>query len=214
MTDPTSKSSCLRIGITGGMGSGKTTVCRIFESLGIPVYDADQRAKWLIQNDADLHRGIESIFGKEAYLSDGAYNRPWVAKLAFAQPEKLSALNALIHPAVEMDSRDWHEQQAAAGFPYTLREAALMIESGNHRWLDVLIVVTAPEWLRVERVKQRDGLSQAQIQARLANQLPEAEKIRLADYLIANDGERLLVPQVLAIHQQIIARRNEFENIS
>ena len=205
---------CLRVGITGGMGSGKTTVCRIFEALGIPVYDADQRAKWLIQHDGDLKQGIVAIFGAEAYLPDGQYNRAWVAQIAFAQPDKLAALNALVHPAVERDSRDWHRQQADGGAPYTLREAALLIESGNHRWLDALIVVTAPEALRLQRVMQRDGLSAEQVQARLANQLPEADKVGLADYVVANDGQQLLLPQVLAIHPQLLAKREHAGNIS
>ncbi len=216
-TDPTASigtPTALRVGITGGIGSGKSTVGQIFQALGIPVYDADRRAKWLIQHDAALKQGILEIFGEEAYLPDGSYNRPRVAAIAFAQPDQLAALNALVHPAVERDSRDWHREQIAAGAPYTLKEAALLIESGSHRWLDALIVVTAPEALRIERVLQRDGLTLEQVQARLVNQLPETDKLRLAQHIIVNDGTQLLLPQVLAIHRQLLASRASAGNIS
>ncbi len=196
------------------MGSGKTTVCRIFETLGIPVYDADARAKWLLQHDPELKKGIVQIFGNEAYVPDGTYNRPFIARVAFAKPEKLAALNALVHPAVDVDSAQWHLQQSERGAPYTLREAALLIESGNHRRLDALIVVTAPEELRIQRVMQRDGLRLEQIQARLAAQMPEAEKVQLADYVIQNDGRQLLLPQVMAIHRQLRSRETLKNNIS
>ena len=193
----------LRVGITGGIGSGKTTVCRIFESLGIPVYYADDRAKWLIGHDADLKAGITALLGASAYLPDGSYNRAWVGSIVFQDKAKLAALNALVHPAVERDSRQWHEEQAAQGAPYTLREAALLVESGGYRFLDALIVVTAPEALRIARVVQRDGASEEAIRARMANQLPESAKVELADYVVENDGEHLLIPQVQAIHQQL-----------
>ncbi len=197
--------SSLRVGITGGIGSGKSTVCQIFQTLDVPVYYADIRAKWLMQYNDDLKKGIIGIFGPSAYAQDGKYDRPWVAQIAFSHPEKLAALNALVHPAVEWDSRAWHEEQAMRGVAYTLKEAALMIESGSQRALDVLIVVTAPEELRMERVMERDSLSAEQVQARMANQLPEAEKVRLADHVIVNDGQHLLLPQVLAIHRQLQA---------
>ncbi len=213
-TDSPSSHPALRVGITGGIGSGKTTVSQIFAALGIPVYDADRRAKWLIQHDAALKQGILKIFGEEAYLPDGSYNRPRVAAIAFSQPDKLAALNALVHPAVAQDSHDWHQAEAAAGAPYTLKEAALLIESGSHRWLDALIVVAAPEALRIARVMQRDGLTAEQVQARLANQLPETDKLRLAQHIIVNDGTQLLLPQVLATHRQLLANRKQMGNIS
>ena len=198
--------SCLRVGITGGIGSGKSTVCRIFETLGIPVFYADTWAKHLLNTDPNLRAGVIAIFGPEAYTSEGDYDRPAVARMAFGQPEKLAALNALVHPAVEAESRRWHEQQAESGVPYTLKEAALMVESGSHRHLDFLIVVTAPESLRIQRVMQRDGLMQEQVQARIRSQLPEEEKQKLADFLIQNDGTQHLIPQVVAIHQKLIQR--------
>lgn len=200
---PSDLPSCLRVGITGGIGSGKSTVCQIFQGLGVPIYYADIRAKWLMQYDEELKKGIIGIFGPAAYTSEGKYDRPWVAQIAFSQPEKLAALNALVHPAVERDSRVWHEEQALHGAAYTIKEAALMIESGSHLQLDVLIVVTAPEALRIARVMERDGLSAEQVQARIDSQLPEAEKVGLADYVINNNGEHLLLPQVREIHRQL-----------
>lgn len=196
----------LRVGITGGIGSGKSTVCRIFESLGVPVYDADHWAKWLLNHDEALVQAVKNIFGPEAYTADGAYNRPLVAQVAFQSPEKLAALNAVAHPAVEQHSRRWHTQKTGEGHPYTLREAALMIESGSHQFLDYLIVVTAPETLRVERVMQRDGVTEAQVRARMRNQMPEAEKVALADAVIVNDGQHSLVQQVWKIHQNLLNR--------
>lgn len=193
----------LRAGITGGIGSGKSTVCRIFEQLGVPVYDADASAKWLLAHDPELISGVKQIFGPEAYTTDGAYNRPFIAREAFSQPEKLAALNAIAHPAVERHARHWHEDQMRAGAPYTLKEAALMIESGSVQFIDFLIVVTAPEALRVQRVIARDGLSETEIRARMARQLPEEKKIELAQAVIVNDGEHSLVQQVWELHQKL-----------
>jgi len=196
--------TCLRVGITGGIGSGKTTVCQIFESLGVPVYYADIGAKWLLNNDEEIIKGVKQIFGEPAYTAEGSYDRLYVASVAFTQPDKLAALNALVHPAVERHSRAWHDDWARTGDKrYTLKEAALMIESGGHLYLDQLIVVTAPEALRVQRVVQRDGLAEEQVYARIKSQLPEEEKVRLADFVIRNDGTQLLIQQVWAIHKKL-----------
>lgn len=197
--------SALRVGITGGIGSGKSTVCRIFhDALGIPVFYADIWAKKLISFDPALRKGIVGIFGPEAYTSDGEYNRTYVARIAFSDPAKLAALNALVHPAVEAESREWHHNQAELGFPYTLKEAALMVESGSHEHLDFLIVVTAPEDLRIQRVIQRDGVTEEQVRARMEGQLSEIEKLKLADFIIVNDGSQLLIPQVWEVHQAVL----------
>lgn len=199
--------NCPRVGITGGIGSGKTTVCQIFESLGIPVYYADEWAKWLINNDAAVKKGILEIFGPEAYTPEGAYNRAFVAKIVFTDKEKLTALNALVHPAVERHSRAWHHEQVLLDVPYTLKEAALMVESGSHKFLDYLIVVSAPEALRIQRVMQRDGVTEEQVRVRMKSQMPEAEKVKLADFVIVNDGGQMLIPQVWQIHQKILAKQ-------
>ena len=168
------------------------------------MYYADARAKWLIAHDPALREAIVALLGPEAYLPDGTYNRAFVSERVFRDSASLAALNALVHPAVERDSQAWHDEQAAKGARYTWKEAALMVESGGHRFLDALIAVTAPEALRIQRVVQRDGLSEAAVRARMGSQLPESEKVALADYVVVNDGTRLLLPQVLAIHRKIL----------
>lgn len=203
---PTLPHRCLRVGITGGIGSGKSTVCRIFNALGIPIFYADIWAKHLLNLDPHLKVGVTSIFGPTAYTPEGQYNRSTVAQMAFGQPSKLAALNALVHPVVEAESLRWHQDRAAEGAPYTLKEAALMLESGSHRHLDFLIVVTAPEALRIERTMRRDNLSEEQVRARIASQLPEIEKIALADFIIRNDGTRLLTPQVMNTHHDLLLK--------
>jgi dephospho-CoA kinase len=190
-----------RVGITGGIGSGKSTVCRLFETLGIPVYDADYWAKWLLGNDPELIEGVKSIFGEAAYL-DGAYNRSYISKVVFEDAEKLAALNAIAHPAVERHATAWHQQQKA---PYTLKEAALMIESGSYRHLDYLIVVTAPEAIRIQRVMARDQSTEEAVRRRISHQWPEEKKVALADFVINNDGHHALIPQVWKIHQALSA---------
>lgn len=199
----------LRVGITGGIGSGKSTVCRIFESLGVPVYDADYWAKWLLNHEPSLKSAVTEIFGPEAYTAEGEYNRPFVAKNAFANPEKLAALNAVAHPAVEAHGKAWHERKTSEGFAYTLKEAALMIESGSYKHLDFLIVVTAPETLRVERVMERDGIEEAQVRVRMKHQLPDQEKLALADFVVLNDGAHSLVRQVWDLHQLLLEKAGQ-----
>lgn len=191
----------LKVGITGGIGSGKTTVCRVFEWLGIPVYYADDRAKWLMTHDAALHEGITELFGAEAYLPDGSLNRSHIAGRAFQDAGILKKLNGLVHPAVHRDGELWHQSQNA---PYTLREAALLYESGGYSLLDKMIVVTAPAELRIQRVTARDGTERAAVEARMAQQWPEEEKVALADYIIRNDGETALLPQILEIHRCLL----------
>lgn len=194
-----------KVGITGGIGSGKTTVCKIFETLGIPIYYADDRAKWLMVNSPALQTGIINLFGKESYDEEGQLNRAYIGGIAFKHPKKLQKLNALVHPAVFVDGENWQQEQLALQFPYTLKEAALLYESGSHKFLDKMIVVTAPEELRIERVMKRDGLDKEAVQDRIARQMSEAEKVAQADYIITNDGQQLLIPQVLEIHQQLLA---------
>ena len=193
----------LRVGVTGGIGSGKSTVCRIFEALGIPVYDADHWAKWLVANDKELKTKMVDAFGSETYLADGTYNRSYIAGRVFSNKKELELLNALIHPAVAVHSNNWHEEQLQAGTPYTIKEAALMIESGSHHELDRLVVVTAPENLRIERVMKRDGVGKEAVLARLRNQLPESDKVKLADYIVENDENQLLLPQIWNIHKAL-----------
>ncbi len=187
-----------KVGITGGIGSGKSTVCRIFESLGIPIYDADKRAKLLMTQDKNLITNIKLLFGEAAYLKDGSLNRTHISSIAFKNSSKLSSLNALVHPAVAFDGENWFN--SLKNVPYGIKEAALLVESGSHQQLDKLIVVTAPLELRIQRVMLRDNVAREAVEARIAKQMSEAEKITLADFVVVNDGKKMLIPQVMKIH--------------
>ena len=195
------ENKALKVGITGGIGSGKTTVCRIFETLGIPIYYADDRAKALMTEDADLVKAVKNLFGDTAYLSDGTLNRGLISDIAFSNPLKLNELNALVHPAVRLDGERWHKAQV--GVPYTLKEAALHFESGGYKLMDKMICVVAPKEVRIERVLLRGGLTRADIEARMSKQLPDEEKINKSDFVIYNDGHHGLIQQVMAIHKRL-----------
>lgn len=191
----------LKIGITGGIGSGKTTVCKIFKKLGIPVYYADDRAKKLMVEDPEIVEKIKSVFGKRAYHKSGSLYRQHIARIAFSKPEKLKMLNKIVHPAVAKDSMNWLEAQK--NVPYTLKEAALLVEAGSYKLMDKLIVVTAPQETRIERVMNRDKTNRTAVEARIAKQMPEKEKLKFADFEIKNDGSESLVQQVWTIHQKL-----------
>lgn len=193
----------LHIGITGGIGSGKTTACKIFEILGIPVYYADMRAKWLMEHDPALRESIIGLLGEEAYAVEGRLNRGWIASRVLADPGLLQKLNGLVHPAVAIDGHTW--QEAQNGVPYTLKEAALLYESGSYRSLDKIIVVTAPLEVRIARVTERDKASRETVLGWISRQMPEEEKVAQADFVIQNDGTHPLIPQVLEIHQVLVA---------
>ncbi len=189
----------LKVGVTGGIGSGKTTVCRIFKALGIPVFDADNAAKVLMEKDPELVTAIREAFGDEAYLSDGTLNRRYLAGKVFTDETELARLNALVHPATIRAAEEWATRQQA---PYTVKEAALLFESGSYRHNDINILVTAPEPVRIQRVMERDGVTEAEVRARIARQLSDGEKAKKADYTIINDGKTAVIPQVLALHKQ------------
>jgi dephospho-CoA kinase len=190
----------LKIGITGGIGSGKSTVARIFEGLGIPVYYADSKAKEMMSENGVLAGQIKGLFGEEAYLK-GELNRSYIASKAFGNQELLERLNALVHPAVFKDFDDWCEKQKSA---YVLKEAALLFESGSYRSLDYVIVVSAPRSLRIERTMQRDGVEKAAVLARMRKQLSEKERLSGADFVILNNGKKPLIPQVLELHRKFL----------
>lgn len=191
-----------KVGVTGGIGSGKSVVCRIFELLGVPVYDADARAKYLMTDDDELKTNIERAFGEEAYLSEGALNRIFLANNVFANPDKLRQLNNLVHPVVGRDFQQLSDSQTAK---YIIKEAALLVETGSYKALDKLIVVTAPEKVRISRVLMRDEhRSLQQIRSIIQNQYPESEKTKCANYLVNNDESHLIFPQIFKIHTKII----------
>lgn len=189
------------IGLTGGIGSGKSTVAKVFETLGIAVYYADDAAKRLMNTDETLKQEIIKQFGIESY-KDGTLNRPYIASLVFANKEKLNVLNSIVHPATIEDSQKWVLQQIS---PYVIREAALLFESGANKGLDFVVGVSAPMPLRIQRVIQRDGLSKEEIEQRISRQMDEEEKMKKCDFIIKNDEKQLVIPQVLDIHKKIIA---------
>ncbi|MBX2895178.1 MAG: dephospho-CoA kinase [Cyclobacteriaceae bacterium] len=193
----------LQVGITGGIGSGKSLVCKIFNTLGVPSYDADSRAKIVMTTDGILVEAIKKEFGVLSYDATGTLNRQHLATTVFNQPDKLKRLNELVHPRVALDYERWVQSQATV--KYVLKEAALLFESGSDQTLNKIIVVTAPETLRVQRILQRDPhRSIEQTKAIIRNQMAEAEKIKRADYVITNDETQLLIPQVLNLHYQFI----------
>lgn len=190
----------LHIGITGGIGSGKSTVARIFEVLGIPVYYSDSAAKRLMNEDPQLKEDLIKHFGEKTF-EGGQLNRSHLASIVFNNKEKLDLLNSLVHPATIRDSDRWMKQQTA---PYALKEAALIFESGAQQWLDYVIGVSAPAPLRIHRAMKRDGISRAEVTARMARQIQESIKMRLCNFIIVNDDQQLLIPQVLQLHQRLL----------
>jgi dephospho-CoA kinase len=199
-------SSPLQIGLTGGIGSGKTTVSLLFKSLGIPIYYADDAAKWLMQHDKNLISAIKAHFGTTIYDQDNTLNRQALANIVFNDATALKQLESLVHPAVQQHGLDWVSQQQDV--PYTLKEAALIFETGSYQHLDKVITVFAPESLRIARVQARDRASINAIKARIDNQLPDTKKCQLADYIIYNDNKQLLIPQVVRIHEELCQLAN------
>lgn len=193
----------LLIGITGGIGSGKSTVCKIFEILKIPIYEADSRARWIMNHNEGLKAEIKAAFGSESYDNQGQLNRVYLASQVFNDGAKVQQLNALVHPKVGQDFMEWVQQHPEA--PYLLNEAALMFESGRYLSLDKVITVFAPEALRIERVRKRDPQrSEDEIKAIIKKQMPEEEKIARADFIIYNDEKQSLINQVLSLHDKLI----------
>ncbi|NGF56891.1 dephospho-CoA kinase [Parapusillimonas sp. SGNA-6] len=191
----------IKVGITGGIGTGKSFVSKIFKTLGVPFYDADLEAKLIMNKDAKVREALIGAFGSQTYFDDGSLNRRYLSEQVFNDNEKLALLNSIVHPAVIQDSIDWSNRQHA---PYILKEAALLYESGSYKNLDYTILVTAPEELRIQRVMQRDHVDREEVLRRMAKQMPEAEKLQYADFLIHNDEKIPLLPQVLAIHNTLI----------
>lgn len=191
-----------KIGITGNIGSGKTTVCRIFESMGISVCYADELARELMIRRLDLRAQILEIFGSSAYHLNGSLNRKVIASQLFTDIEKKEALESKVHPAVHAYLKHWFSRQNG---PYALEEAALIFESGGHTQLDQVIWVDAPLELRIQRVMQRDGIDRDAALQREKNQWPAEKKKDSAHYIIKNNEKQMLIPQVQQIHQKIIS---------
>lgn len=197
----------LRIGITGGIGVGKSTVCEIFKRLGVPVYNADSRAKFLMQNDQELVKAIKDAFGWDAYLKDQQLNREYLAKIVFNNQSKLEQLNALVHPRVGDDYLQWTEENEDK--PYSLKEAALLFESKSYKNLHKIIVVTCPINIRIDRIIKRDHVKREDVLKRINNQMTDKERLEKADYVIFNDGKRSLIEQAIDIHHKILELREK-----
>ncbi len=195
----------LKVGLTGGIGSGKSTVAKIFEVLGIPVYYADDRAKDLMHTDPILMAEVKVAFGSDIYDADGQLQRKLLAERVFSDQTKLTLLNSLVHPAVFRDVNNW--MQASEGAPYAVKEAALIFEAGSYRQLDFVITVTAPDEVRIERVMSRDAVSKDEVMQRMSKQLPQDEKENQSDFVIVNDGTKSLVEQVEGIHKTLLTSK-------
>jgi len=188
-----------KIGLTGGIGVGKTFVAKLLHQMGIPVFNADVEAKKCMHSDSDLIKKIELIFGNLIYI-DGEIQKKKLANIIFSDIKKLNELNALVHPVVKQSFLDWCEKQESE---IVVKEAAILFESNSHIGLDDVICVTAPENLRIQRVQQRDNISINQVRSRIDSQMKQLEKEKLSDYIIVNDGVELILPQVIKILSQI-----------
>lgn len=192
----------LEIGITGGIGAGKTIITKIFSLLNIPVYDADTHAKWLMVNDKNLIDQIIKTFGPESYGLDGSLNREHLSKVAFSSEKKTRSLNDIVHPAVGSHYNNWVTSHKMA--PYVLKEAALLFESQSYKQLDSVVTVFAPEEVRIKRVLARDPhRSREQILNIIKSQMADEKKIEMADFVIYNDDRKLIIPQVIEIDKRL-----------
>jgi len=195
----------LKVGLTGGIGSGKSTIAKVFAVLGIPVYYADDSAKKLMQTNELLKQQLIFHFGEAVYI-DGKLNRTHLASIVFNDKAKLELLNSLVHPVTIADADDWFGRQTS---PYVIKEAALLFESGAAEGLDYIITVTAPETLRIKRVMERDSVTAEEVKKRMMNQIDESIKNRLSNFVIYNDEQEMILPQVLKIHEELIIRSKQ-----
>jgi dephospho-CoA kinase len=192
----------LSVGISGGIGSGKSLVCTIFQVLGISVYNSDLEAKKIMETNEQVKKEIIKLLGKESYFNNLTLNRKFIAKKIFNQKELLQSLNQIVHPAVRKDAEIWREKIPQAD-GYYLRESAILFETGIYKQFNYNILVTAPQKLRIERIKSRDALSVEDITLRMKNQWDDEQKLALANFVIVNDGKNFLIPQILKIHKTL-----------
>ncbi len=195
----------LKVGLTGGIGSGKSTVAKIFQTLGIPVFDADAVAKSIMHTNGDVKAAVIKAFGETAY-HDGHLNRKYIADIVFKDPFQLEILNSIVHPATMQAAEDWFQQQDA---PYVIKEAALLFEAGSAAGLDIIIGVTAPQHVRIHRVMQRDGVGRQDVLTRIGRQIEDSIKMRLCDAVLVNDGIEAILPQVLSLHETLLKQSTD-----
>jgi dephospho-CoA kinase len=196
----------LKVGITGGIGSGKSTVCKIFAAFNIPILDSDALAKNIVANNEIVHQQLVKVFSDDIFI-DGILQKQILARKAFSSAENTAKLNAIVHPQVQLETEEWFSKQKSL---YAIKEAALLIESNAYKKLDVLIGIVAPQDVRIQRVLHRDkNLSLQDVQQRMSRQMPEAEKAAYYQYTIINDEVQLLLPQVLSLHHLLLQKCNE-----
>lgn len=192
----------LKVGITGGIGVGKSTVCSIFRHFGIPVYSADDRAKFLMNKDPQMIKHIRQAFGWDAYDRNDKLNRAYLSKIVFNDPRQLKILNSIVHPAVYKDYSDWVEAHEHLS-PYSIKEAAIMLETDSYKLLDKIIVITSPINTRIERIIRRDYMKREEVLKRIQNQMSDKERLEKANFVIRNDGKHSLIEQCLKIHKEL-----------
>ena len=188
-----------KLGLTGGIGVGKTYVSKVFQQMGIPVFNADVEAKNCMTEDKELMQNVKTSFGENMY-DNGVLQKEKLAKIVFNNSERLAELNTLVHPLVKQRFEEWCTQQTAE---LVVKEAAILFESDSHLGLDAVICVSATEKLRIERVHNRDGSSFAEIKSRIDKQMPQSKKEELADFVVVNDGEQLLLPQLIKVLKEM-----------
>lgn len=191
----------LVIGITGGIGSGKSTVCRIFQMLGVPVFEADVAAKQLYESSEELRNGLIRLFGAAIYKANGKPDRKKLASIIFSDDIQLAKVNELVHPAVRKEFEHWLNEHKH--FPYVIHEAAILFESGFYKMMDYTLLVTAPEDQRIERVANRDGVDAEAVKKRMSRQWPEEKKQKLADKILVNDNKKMMIPEIIRIDKNI-----------
>ena len=195
----------VRVGLTGGIGSGKSTVAQIFEVLGIPVYYADVEARRLMNDNKEIRSAIINTFGKASYTNE-TLDRKYIASIVFSDPEKLELLNAIVHPATKKDGESWMNRQTT---PYAIHEAALIFEAKVDERLDYVIGISSPQELRIKRAMQRDRVTHEEILKRMDKQIDEETKMNQCDFVLINDEEQMLIPQVLKLHEKLIWLSNQ-----
>jgi dephospho-CoA kinase len=199
------------IGLTGGIGSGKSTIAKVFENLGVPIFDADASAKHIMHTNETIKEKLIQTFGPEVYLTQhhqqgveggSSLNRSYLSKIVFGDPTKLEMLNAIVHPITIKAAMDWAAAQTS---PYVIKEAALFFEAGSSLGTNKIIGVSAPKAVRIHRVMKRDACTKEEVEKRMSNQIEESLKMKLCDWVIVNDDLQLVLPQVVALHEQILA---------
>ena len=190
----------IKVGITGGIGSGKSTACKVFRTMGIPVFDADSVAKQLMDTDLVIREQLIQLFGSSVYQSNQTIDRKYLAGIVFNDPSSLEQLNAIIHPAVRNAFEDWFQAQQS---PYIIHEAAILFESGFYKMMDKTIAVVTDEAERIERVMKRNAMTEEQIRLRIRNQWTDEQRIKLADFVIGNNDNELIIPQIVEIDKKL-----------